>query len=192
MTAPRSHPLVLRPIVAVLLLVSTACARAPVPPAIAPAGADSDYLRSRHLMVPVRGVDASRVPDTFHAKRSGSRIHRATDIMAPRGTPVLSADDGRVISLRDNAAGGLVMYAFDPAERLVYYYAHLDRYRDGLRTGARLAKGDVIGYVGTSGNAPKDAPHLHFQVMRRDPGKGYWDGTPLDARPFLTRDGRMR
>ena len=190
-----SHPRVSRAIVSALLFTSTACVRAPVPTTIAAparAGADSDYLRSRNLVVPVRGVDASRLPDTYHAKRSGSRIHRATDIMAPRGTPVLSADDGRVISMRDNASGGLVVYAFDPAERLVYYYAHLDKYRDGLKAGARLAKGDVIGYVGTSGNAPKNAPHLHFQVMRHDPGKGYWDGTPLDARPFLTRDGKVR
>lgn len=178
-----------------LVLASSACARAPRPVAgAAPerAGTDDAYLRSRNLMVPVRGVDASRVPDTFHAKRSGSRIHRATDIMAPRGTPVLSADDGRVISVRNNALGGLTVYAYDPAERVVYYYAHLDRYRAGLRTGAKLSQGDVIGYVGTSGNAPRNSPHLHFQLMRRVPGKGYWDGTPLDARPYLTRDGTSR
>ena len=180
---------------AALLIASSACIRAPYPSAgSAPAanGSDEAYLRSRSLMVPVTGVKASRVPDTFHAKRSRSRIHRATDIMAPRGTQVLSADDGTVISLRDNAFGGITVYASDPAERLVYYYAHLDHYRDGLRAGAKLAKGEVIGYVGTSGNAPKDSPHLHFQVMRRDPGKGYWDGTPLDARPFLTRNGKAR
>lgn len=184
------HPRVRRAIVFALLLESTACVRAPVPATIvAPArgGADADYLRSRRLIVPVRGVDASRLPDTFHARRSGSRLHRATDIMAPRGTQVLSADDGKVISMRDNAFGGLTVYAFDPAKRLVYYYAHLDRYREGLKAGATLEKGDVIGYVGTSGNAPRNAPHLHFQVMRHDPGKGYWDGTPLDARPFFTR-----
>ena len=166
----------------------------PEAPAVEELAADDDerYLRARELMVPVEGVSPERIPDTFDAPRAGSRTHRATDILAPRGTPVLSADDGRVLRVSRNRAGGLTVYATDEGERLVYYYAHLDRYADGLEEGTKLAKGMVIGYVGTTGNAPKDTPHLHFQVMRREPHKRYWEGTPLDARPFLAEIGRKR
>jgi len=153
---------------------------------------DHDYLRSRDLMVPVAGVSPERIPDTFNAARSGARVHRATDILAPRGTPVLAADDGRVLRKSRSALGGLVVYATDPSGRFVYYYAHLERWAAGLAEGTKLAKGMVIGYVGTSGNAPRNTPHLHFQVMRRDPDKGYWEGTPVDVRPFLTELGQKR
>lgn len=145
---------------------------------------DEDYLRARRLLVPVAGIPPYRVPDSYHARR-GARVHAAVDIAAPRGTPVLAADSGAVLSLRRNRAGGIVIYALDASERLVHYYAHLDRYHGSLREGQRLARGDTIGYVGTTGNAPAQTPHLHFQVMRRDPGKGYWEGTPLDARPYF-------
>jgi murein DD-endopeptidase MepM/ murein hydrolase activator NlpD len=139
----------------------------------------------------VAGVAPERVPDTFSAPR-GSRRHNALDIMAPRGTAVLSADEGRVLRVGKNAAGGLVVYATDPTERLVYYYAHLDRHHPGLETGMRLARGDTIGFVGTTGNAPPDVPHLHFQVMRVVPDRKYWDGEPLDPRPFLLPNGGTR
>ena len=161
------------------------------PPVAAPSS-DAEALRARALVVPVAGVARDRSPDTFHESRSGSRVPRATDILAPRGTPVLSADDGRVLRVSRNRFGGLVVYATDPDERFVYYYAHLDRHADGLAEGTKLAKGDVIGYVGTTGNAPKNTPHLHFQVMRRERDKGYWEGTPLDARPFLVENGSPR
>ena len=148
---------------------------------------DEDYLRLRPLLVPVANVLASKVPDSFHEKR-GDRAHGAVDILAPRGTPVLAADSGRVIRLRTNPAGGIVIYAVDTRERFVFYYAHLDRYRDALAEGTKLARGDTIGYVGTTGNAPPDTPHLHFQVMRRGAGARYWEGTPIDPRPFLVND----
>jgi murein DD-endopeptidase MepM/ murein hydrolase activator NlpD len=153
---------------------------------------DEEALRARGLVIPVAGVPPERIPDTFNAARSGARVHRATDILAPRGTPVLSADEGRVLRVSRNRFGGLVVYATDPDGRFVYYYAHLDRHADGIAEGTKLAKGDVIGYVGTTGNAPKDTPHLHFQVMRRERDKGYWEGTPLDARPFLVESGSPR
>jgi peptidoglycan LD-endopeptidase LytH len=150
-------------------------------------------LAERRLMVPVAGVRIARVPDSYHEARGGGRIHQAVDILAPRGTPVVSADDGRVLRLRSNSAGGITIYAVDPDERFVYYYAHLDRYRDGLAEGTRVAKGEVIGYVGTTGNAPRDTPHLHFQVMRLDAGTArWWDGTPLDPRPYFAMDGAQR
>jgi peptidoglycan LD-endopeptidase LytH len=171
---------------------------APVPVAAAgPApgarsGSDTAYLRSRGLMVPVLGVYPDRVPDTFYAHRSGDRIHRATDIMAPRGTPVLSADSGRVLRLDHNKLGGTTLFAVDPAGRLVYYYAHLDRYEPSDQPGAPLHKGEVIGYVGSTGDASPDAPHLHFQVMRFDDPRRWWDGAPIDAHAFFTIAGQDR
>jgi murein DD-endopeptidase MepM/ murein hydrolase activator NlpD len=143
-------------------------------------------------MVPVEGVDPSRLQDSFRAPRDGSRVHGAVDIMAPRGTPVLAADSGVVLRLGSNALGGITIYALDHTERFVFYYAHLQRYRDDLAVGTKLAQGDVIGYVGTTGNAPEDLPHLHFQVMlRREDGR-YWDGTPVDPVPFFTTRGQQR
>lgn len=160
---------------------------------VQPAGAvraipAEEYLHTRVLIVPVAGIPPHRVPDTFRAKR-GSRVHGAVDILAPRGTPVLAADAGAVFKLRRNGAGGLVIYATDPLKRLIYYYAHLDRYHPAMREGRALARGDTIGFVGTTGNAPAKTPHLHFQVMGREAGSGYWEGTPLDPRPHFTADG---
>jgi peptidoglycan LD-endopeptidase LytH len=177
----------------VVLLMAGACAAARPTPAggLVPAS-EHDYLRSRWLMVPVAGVRARDVPDTYQARRSGNRQHNATDIMAPRGTPVVAADDGRIIKLAKNTAGGITVYATDPHERFIYYYAHLDRYEDGIADGMRLAKGQVIGYVGTTGNAPENTPHLHFQAMRARDVKRWWEGEPLDVRPYLVEDGQRR
>lgn len=178
--------------------VATAPASAPVTaPAATPVlrpdrdFPDHAYLRTRQLMVPVEGRGVLDVEDTFDHARSGARVHRAVDIRAPRGTPVLAADDGTVLAIKRNALGGLTVYAVDPGRKLVYYYAHLDRYAPGLAEGQRLRQGDVLGYVGTTGNAPPDVPHLHFQVMRLvDPAR-YWDGPVLDPRPYFTWDGGM-
>ncbi|HLK11935.1 MAG TPA: M23 family metallopeptidase [Candidatus Binatia bacterium] len=151
-----------------------------------------DALRARRLMVPVAGVSPDRVPDDFRSPRDGGRLHGAVDILAPRGTPVLSADDGRVLRLHRNRKGGLTIYATDPGERFVYYYAHLAAYREGIGKGTRLARGEVIGFVGSTGNADRREPHLHFQVMVR-PGDGrWWGGEPIDPRPFFTTAGRPR
>jgi murein DD-endopeptidase MepM/ murein hydrolase activator NlpD len=143
-----------------------------------------DYLRERALAVPVAGVRARDVRGSFDASR-GDHLHEAVDILAARGTPVLSADDGRVWKIRSNALGGLTVYAVDPGERFVYYYAHLDGYRRGLTEGQALARGDTLGYVGTTGNAPPDVPHLHFQVSRIGPDRKWWTGTPVDPTPVL-------
>lgn len=149
------------------------------------------YLASRRLMVPVEGVSPADLLDDFNARR-GSRTHQALDISAPRGTPVLSADDGRVLRLSENRSGGITVYAVDSNERLVYYYAHLQGYRRGLRAGDSLRRGDVIGYVGTSGNAPSHVPHLHFQVMRLDDPRRYWEGTPLNPYELFAARGERR
>jgi peptidoglycan LD-endopeptidase LytH len=152
----------------------------------------NEALRARQLMVPVAGVSPGEVPDTFPSPRAGGGIHGAVDILAPRGTPVLSADAGRVLRLHRNRKGGLTIYATDETERFIYYYAHLDRYRDGIGKGTRLARGQVIGYVGTTGDADSREPHLHFQIMVRQPGGGWWNGEPVDPRPFFVSTGRAR
>ncbi|MCM2315005.1 MAG: peptidoglycan DD-metalloendopeptidase family protein [Thermoanaerobaculia bacterium] len=138
----------------------------------------------RPIIIPVAGVDRSAVRDMFDDGR-GDRRHEAIDIMASRGTPVLAADDGVVKKLFTSVGGGLTIYEFDPDERFCYYYAHLDRYADGLREGQRLRRGEIIGYVGSTGNASKDAPHLHFALIRLDADKRWWKGTYVNPYPLL-------
>lgn len=142
-------------------------------------------------MVPVAGFRVARVPDNFRAKR-GARLHNAIDFMAPKGTPVLAADDGRIFKMSSNNAGGRTIYATDSRSRIIYYYAHLDRYRRGLEEGDKVKKGDVIGYVGHTGNASRNAPHLHFQIMRLDNERRWWAGKPIDPKPVLVLDGVKR
>jgi murein DD-endopeptidase MepM/ murein hydrolase activator NlpD len=112
--------------------------------------------------------------------------------MAKRGTPVLSADDGKVIRVATNDMGGLTIYAADPGAKLVFYYAHLDRYAPGLKAGSALKKGQVIGFVGSSGNAVASAPHLHFQVAKLEDISRHWEGVPIDARAYFALDGAKR
>ncbi|MBM3906453.1 MAG: M23 family metallopeptidase [Gemmatimonadetes bacterium] len=165
--------------------------RSESPPPAAPLSlSDEDYLHTRALMVPVDGITPDAVPDTYwQARDGGARAHQAVDILAKRGTPVLSVDSGTILRLTKSTLGGITIYATDPERRFVFYYAHLDRYADGLREGQGVAQGEVIGYVGTTGNAPKNTPHLHFQVMRYLDARTYWNGPPLDPRPFLTQTG---
>lgn len=152
--------------------------------------ADSAYFRANPLMVPVEGVAPSSLRDTYHEARSGGRIHMATDILAMRGTPVLAAAPGRIIKLANGGAGGITIYIADASGRYLHYYGHLEGYAPNVREGMEVKEGTVIGYVGTTGNAPPNTPHLHYQVMRSD--KNYWNGTPIDVRPFMTKPGRMR
>lgn len=151
--------------------------------------ADLDALWARQLMVPVEGAEPSSLRNDYDAKRSGGRTHRAIDVMSPKGTPVLAADDGRIGRIGTTPIGGNIIYATDPEERFVYYYAHLDRHARGLQTGQRVQKGDVIGYVGTTGNAPANVPHLHFQVMLRGAGRAWWDGPAINPWLFFVYSG---
>jgi len=123
------------------------------------------------------------------AERRDGRPHEAVDLLAPRNTPVHAVDDGRIAKLFVSKAGGLTIYQFDPAERRAYYYAHLARYADGLREGAAVTQGDVIGYVGTSGNAPKGTPHLHFAIFELDAQKRWWQGRAIDPYPVFKAAG---
>ena len=144
---------------------------------------DLARLRERGLTVPVSAVVAAQLTDNYFQPRAGGASHEALDIMAPRGTPVLAVEDGRVAKLFLSKAGGITLYQFDPGTEYVYYYAHLDRYAEGVAEGAAVLKGQVIGYVGSTGNASPDAPHLHFAVFRLGPERQWWRGTPIN--PFL-------
>jgi murein DD-endopeptidase MepM/ murein hydrolase activator NlpD len=140
----------------------------------------------RPMIVPVAGIAADSLRDMFDEKR-GNRRHEAIDFLAPRGTPVIATDDGVVKKLFNSKPGGLTVYQFDPDENYCYYYAHLDAYAPGLHEGQQLRRGDLIGYVGTTGNAPKDTPHLHFAVIKLDPDKRWWKGTYVNPFPLLFR-----
>lgn len=150
---------------------------------------DLDGLWRRQLMVPVASVGREQLQNSFTAARDGQRVHHAIDIMAPRGTPIVAADDCTIDRLTKGSIGGIVIYASDPERRYVYYYAHLERYRRGLQVGDRIAKGSVIGYVGTTGNASETEPHLHFQIMKRGTGRVWWDGPPINPFTYFARDG---
>lgn len=142
-------------------------------------------LADRDLVVPVQGIRPDQLTRSFTERRGGGRSHEAIDILAPMNTPVVAVEDGTVARLFYSKAGGITIYQFDPSERFCYYYAHLDHYAPNLREGQRVKKGQVIGYVGISGNAPKDTPHLHFAVFRLTDAKRWWEGTPLDPYDVL-------
>lgn len=141
-------------------------------------------LSGRDLAIPVEGYSAEQLVRSFDDDR-GSRKHEAIDLLAPLGTPVKAVEDGRIARLFFSKAGGITIYQFDPTERYCYYYAHLDRYADGLRENDRVRRGQVIGYVGVSGNAPKGTPHLHFAIFRLTEEKRWWEGTPIDPYAVL-------
>lgn len=147
--------------------------------------AEANELKGR-LMIPVRGISASELYDTYAEQRGGgTRAHEALDIPAPRGTPVLSATGGRVLKLFDSQAGGKMVYAADSSERFILMYAHLDSYANQLAEGQPLQRGQVIGAVGTTGNAPPNLPHLHFAIARSADVKQWWKGSPVNPFPLL-------
>jgi len=176
----------------VILVLNSGAAAAPaaVAPKAIQSAPPSASLRAGsagdvQLLLPVFGVSEDQLQDTYSQARSGGRVHRAIDILAPRGTAVLAAVDGTIRKLFTSRAGGLTIYEFDVAEERVYYYAHLDRYAMGIHEGQPVKQGTVIGYVGTTGNAPVDAPHLHFAIEVLPPTKEWWKGEPLNPYPLL-------
>jgi murein DD-endopeptidase MepM/ murein hydrolase activator NlpD len=143
-----------------------------------------ELLRRKDLAMPVDGRGPGDLRDTF-ADARGGRAHEAIDIMAAHGTPVRAVDDGALVKLFTSKAGGLTIYQFDATGTFCYYYAHLDSYAPGLREGASLDRGDVIGYVGSTGNASPDAPHLHFAIFRLTPDRQWWKGEPVNPYSVL-------
>jgi murein DD-endopeptidase MepM/ murein hydrolase activator NlpD len=146
----------------------------------------SEGPQKQGIGLPIAGLKAKDIQDTFHQSRGGgTRPHEATDILAPRGTPVLAMVDGTIKRLFTSKPGGLTVYEFDPEEVYCYYYAHLDHYAEGLKEGMVVKRGDCIGYVGTSGNADPGTPHLHLAISKIGPAKRWWEGTPINPYPIL-------
>lgn len=170
MIGPEPEPPVARP------------APAPEAPPVMRADPLAD-LRDRRLDIPVLGTRPDTLQGTYDDARGGSRAHEAIDILAPKGTPVVAVEDGTIAKLFLSEAGGITIYQFDPTTRYAYYYAHLDGYAPGLTEGAAVRRGETLGYVGVTGNAPKDTPHLHFAIFELTDEKRWWQGRPID--PFL-------
>jgi len=159
-------------------------AATPAPPPVLPQSLPGD-LAQRNLLVPVQGIRRQDLQDTFDDARSQGRVHDAIDIMAPRYTPVLAVEAGRIAKLFNSKQGGLTIYQFDPTETYSYYYAHLDSYAPGLKVGDTVARGQVIGTVGFTGNASPQGPHLHFAINRLKADKRWWQGDPINPYPIL-------
>ena len=172
-----------------LCLAAAACTQTD-PANAAPLAAASTPAEPPALLLPVQGMAASDLRDTFDDGRDDDqRGHEAIDMLAPRGTPVMAVDDGRIVKLFLSKPGGITVYQFDPTGTFAYYYAHLDRYADGLAEGQTVRRGSVIGYVGSTGNASPEAPHLHFAIFRLGPEKQWWKGEPIN--PFRYLGGKQ-
>ena len=146
---------------------------------------DLAYLSTRRLMIPVQGIAAKQLQNTYDNARSEGRQHNAIDIMAPQGTPVLAVDDGAVIKLFQSDKGGITLYQLDPSGKYAYYYAHLERYADGIAEGKQLRRGEVIGYVGDTGNAGKGNYHLHFEITKLTAPRKWYGGVPINPYGLL-------
>ena len=149
--------------------------------------AESVVVGPSGLAIPVAGIKPGQLVDTFtQARAGGARVHDAIDIMAPEGTPVLAAAPGTVEKLYySNGGGGISAYVRSDDRGWDYYYAHLNRYADGIHEGLRVSQGTLIGYVGHTGNASADGPHLHFAINRMQPGEKWYKGTPINPYPLL-------
>ena len=158
----------------------------PAPVSPVPASVDMNVKPTLGpLLVPVAGVSAKELTDTFNQARGNERRHEALDIMAAKGTPVLAAADGKVVKLFNSKQGGLTVYQFDPSEKYAYYYAHLDSYAPDLKEGQQLRRGQMLGYVGVTGNADANAPHLHFAIFELGADKKWWEGTAINPYPLV-------
>jgi len=150
---------------------------AAAPPAAVATTGDVPHGR---LRMPIDGETIDALKGGFAERRNGTRPHEAVDMLAPRNTPVHAVESGTIAKLFTSKAGGLTIYQFDSTGRLCYYYAHLERYADGLKDGQAISQGEVIGYVGTTGNAPANTPHLHFAVFELSTDKRWWQGKAVD------------
>src|ERR1044071_2589080 len=140
---------------------------------------------STSLLIPVEGGRREQLRDTFQDSRSEGRVHDAIDIPAARGTPVLAATDGPIVKLFQSVPGGITIYQLGTDNHTIYYYAHLDRYSDNLKEGHFARRGEIIAYVGDTGNAGAGNYHLHFSIAIVSDPKRYWDGTNINPYPLL-------
>jgi peptidoglycan LD-endopeptidase LytH len=143
---------------------------------------DLDLLSSRTLLLPVAGVKVSQLKDSYTAPRSGGRVHKAIDILAPYQTEIYATTSGVIHRLSSDPRGGISIYQVDESGAFVYYYAHLDHYAEDLKEGLVVKRGDLIGYVGDTGNA-KGTPHLHFSIFKVTDAKTWWKG--LSINPYF-------
>ncbi len=149
-------------------------------------------LRRHDLRLPLEYADVDDMKGGFAQRRNGNRrAHEAVDLLAPRNTPVYAVEDGTIARLFFSKNGGITIYHFDPTRRFCYYYAHLEKYAEGLEEGQGVEAGDVIGYVGTTGNAPPSTPHLHFAIFELNPDQRWWEGTPIDPYVVYSDDAEQ-
>jgi len=168
--------------------VASPTVQSPVaPPPVAPTPLPAATARTNlpKLAMPLANVTPAQLRDTFSETRGGERPHEALDILAPAGTPVLAVADGHIEKLFTSVRGGLTIYQFEPSGRYAYYYAHLRGYAPKLAEGQAVKRGQVIGYVGSTGNADPAAPHLHFAVFELGPERQWWKGTAINPYPML-------
>jgi peptidoglycan LD-endopeptidase LytH len=155
------------------------------PNAFGTAAALDAHRAGAALLIPVLGITPDQLRNSYQEGRSGGRTHQAIDIHAPRGTPVLAAADGTILRLHSGDRGGLSIYHLADDGRTRYYYAHLDGYAEGLRQGQRVRRGDVIGFVGDTGNATPGDYHLHFSIAELSDRSRWWQGRNLNPYPLL-------
>ncbi|PPT69562.1 M23 family metallopeptidase [Xanthomonas arboricola] len=192
MVAPSAAPAVAAPAVAASSPSTEMMPAANTPAAPASAASPEAANSGSGLLIPVQGIGSGQLQDTFTDARSEGRVHDAIDILAPTGTPVIAVADGTVEKLFNSERGGLTVYQFDPNGTYCYYYAHLERYADGLAEKQSIKRGQVIGYVGSTGNADPAAPHLHFEIHRLGPEKQWWKGEVLNPYPVLHGDQTLQ
>ena len=164
----------------------------PLPPPlpVSPTPSTSNFVGTAGLIVPVAGVRPEQLTDTFDAARSEGRVHDAIDIPAAAETPVLAAADGKILKLFHSERGGTTIYQLSADQKLIFYYAHLSHYADGLTEGAVVPQGQVIAYVGDTGNAGPGNYHLHFSIAIVSDPKRYWEGTNINPYPLLQNRAR--
>ena len=162
----------------------------PPPPPVSPTPSTSNFVGTASLIIPVAGVKPEQLIDTFDAARSEGRVHDAIDIPAPAETPVLAAAGGKIVKLFQSERGGTTIYQLSADEKLIYYYAHLSHYVDGLTEGQFVQQGQQIAYVGDTGNAGPGNYHLHFSIAIVSDPKRYWEGANINPYPLLQNRAR--
>jgi len=162
----------------------------PPPPPVSPTPSTSNFVGTAGLIIPVAGVRPEQLIDTFDDARSEGRVHDAIDIPAAAETPVLAAANGKILKLFHSERGGTTIYQLSADQKMIFYYAHLSHYADGLTEGADVPQGQVIAYVGDTGNAGPGNYHLHFSIAIVSDPKRYWEGTNINPYPLLQNRAR--
>ena len=157
----------------------------PLPPDPTPTPEPANFVGRVNLVIPVAGVRPEQLIDTYDDARSEGRVHDAIDIPAAADTPVIAATDGKILKLFQSERGGTTIYQLSANQELIFYYAHLSRYADGLVEGDTVKQGQVIAYVGDTGNAGPGNYHLHFSIAVVSDPKRYWEGTNINPYPLL-------